>query len=110
VEFLYVAMMQVLLRALHQSLSMSLYCQEMKEEVETCVAPHHLHYPSLDLLISCVLKVLGWRGSKEGTTIMLQIGFPVQDPDLALLAVVLHVIVGPVPEGHLFLGLVYHFH
>jgi hypothetical protein len=64
VEFQCVPTIPVLLRALHQNLFMSPYCHEMRGEVETYAVPHHLHYPHLDHLISCVLRVPAWRGSR----------------------------------------------
>jgi hypothetical protein len=109
VVFQYALMIQVLLRAPHRSPSTSLCFHEMKGEKETCVAPHHPPYLHQVLLISCVLKVPELSGSKGETTVILWIGFPVQDPDLALLTAVPRVIVDQAPEDHLFLGLVHHF-
>lgn len=105
VVFQYALMTQVLLRTLHQNPSTSLCFREMRGEV----APRHPHFPHLDHLISCALKVLELSGSRGETTVMLWIGFPVQDPDQALLAVVLRIIVDQAPEDRLFLGLVHHF-
>jgi hypothetical protein len=102
-------MIQVLLKALRQNPAMNLCFHEMRGEVEIYVAPHHLHYPHLDHLINCVLKAPELSGSREETTVMLWIGFLVQDPDQALLAAVPRVTVDQAPEGHLFLGLVHHF-
>jgi hypothetical protein len=109
VLFLYVPMIQVLHRALHQSLSMSLCCHGMKGDAQTSVAHHRLHYLHLGHPISYVLKVPEWRGFRGETTIMLQMVFLVQGQDQARLAAVHHVTVDPIPGGHLFLGLVYHF-
>lgn len=109
VVFLYVPMIQVLHRTLHQSLSMSLCCHGMKGEAQTSVVHHHLHYLHLGRPTSCVLKVLEWRGFREETTTISQMVFLVRGQGRVRLAAVLHVTVDPIPEGHLFLGLVHHF-
>lgn len=109
VVFLYVPMIQVLHRTLRQSLSMSLCCHGMKGEVQTSVVHHHLHYLHPGRPISCVLKVLEWRGFRGETTTILQMVFLVQGQGRVRLAAILHVTVDPIPEGRLFLGLVHHF-
>jgi hypothetical protein len=109
VVFQHALAMQVLLRAPLRNPSTSQCFHEMKGEEETFVAPHHPHYPHQVLLTSCVLKVPELSGSRGETTVILWIGFPVQDLDRALLAAAPRVIVDQAPEDHLFLGLVQHF-
>jgi len=73
------------------------------------VVHHHLRYLHLGHPISCVLKVLEWRGFRGETTTILQMVFLVRGQGQVRLAAVLHVTVDPIPEDHLFLGLVPHF-